>query len=66
MSRPTRVRRGQMIRRMTDGGMTYEKWSWICAECGREWEIREVAHRCPHKDEARWKRRVLHPLNRRA
>lgn len=66
MKAATKVHRGRLIRRVTDGGIGYEKWSWVCTECGREWEIRYVARTCPHQDEARWKRRVLRPLNRNA
>lgn len=59
-----KVRRGRQIQRITDWGAVYEKWSWICTVCGREWAIQEVARTCPHQDEARWRRRTLRPLNR--
>ena len=55
-----KVKRGRKIRKGH-----YEGYTWICAECGREWASMNVARDCTHVNEIMcyYHDDVIKPLN---
>ena len=46
-----KVKKGQTYTHEGWFGKVETRFTWICAECGREWYYRNYAQRCEHHDQ---------------
>jgi len=44
------VKKGKAYIHVGDFNKETTRFTWICAECGREWHYRNYAQRCEHHD----------------